>query len=99
MKLSGTVVKKEFLRGGVSVSIEPDSSPEVESPYFKAKQRGTFDLQGLSKDTGKEFTVGDTVTIEIKAVKRSDDVVIPPLEPAKEGTKGDFAYGDDAAGD
>ena len=96
MQISGTVVKKEFLRGGVSVSIEPDSSPEVESPYFQAKQRGTFDLQGLSKDTGKEFTVGGAVTIEVTA-----EVSVAPKGAAIDLAEGAVDDGpqDDAAGD
>lgn len=89
MEISGKVVKVEYLRGGVSVIIDPVSGPLDEDPYFKSRPRGTFEVLGLKTEIGKDFRAGANVTIDIHV----DEVTATPVEAE------DDAHQDEVSGD
>ena len=97
MKILGKVKKVEFLRGGISVIIDPVSDPIVEDPYFLGRPRGTFEVLGLADAEGKRFKAGEEVSITIEPMEKVE--VEPKGAEIDLSEGGDFGYGDDAAGD
>jgi ribosomal protein L21E len=96
MQISGKVVKRENLRGGISITITPEYDQGVESPYFMGRPKGNFELVGLADRAGKEFKAGQTVIIEINP-EVATPVPVDEVESTEETEGADLGYGDDSA--
>ena len=90
VKFKGKVVKVEYLRGGISVIVDPVGEEVADDPYFQHRPRGTFELLGLSKEAGKSFKAGSEVSISVEVVESVE------VEPAGAGV--DLTEGDEDTG-
>jgi hypothetical protein len=101
MIIHGEVKKKEFLRGGVGVIIDPVTDGQGDKAY-KGRPRSVIELIGLSDEAGKEFQEGQVVAISIGVVEGGEpEVEVEPKGAAVDLTGGeeDLGPSDEALGD